>query len=269
MKPMLASRKMKWNSNKRYLAEPKADGYRMLAKYTGGGITFYSRNLSIEPYNSNLQFLVEQLPKLKEGTVLDGELVRDEFEEMGAWRREYLSEGEIRELARNTVFMIFDIYDSASRRGERLSRRRARLLRTIHDSQNVMVAPAVLLKSESHLMKLYDSAIRDGWEGLVVKDINSTYVPGTRSDGWMKMKAMETRDGQILDFIEGKGQDQGKLGSFVVESHGKKVRVSGFTAKEKRDFWKGRKRLQKRWIEFRVMKDSVRMPKFVRFRDDK
>lgn len=269
VKPMLASRQVRFSKDKRLIAQPKADGYRMLALYTKDGIQFYSRNLNVEPYNSNLQFIAEQLPKLPTGTVLDGELLRGRFEDLGIFRRGYLTDDETRQLAKDTVWMVFDIYDSKSRAGERLSRRLSRLARLVRETHNVMLAPSITLRSEDHLMKVYDKAVRIGFEGLVVKDLDSTYIPGARSDGWMKMKAMETRDGKVVECLEGKGQDRGKLGAFVVTSHGKRVHVSGFTAQEKKDYWKGRKRMIGRWLEFKVLKDSVRLPKFVRFRDEK
>ena len=163
LKPMLAAHSVRFRPEKKLIAEPKADGYRILGTYSRDGWTFYSREHNIEPYTSNLQFLVSQLPKVPIGTTLDGELAMNDFKDVAGWRRQYLTEEETREMAQDTVWMVFDIYDAKSKRGERLGVRKGRLRKLIKDTFNVMVAPEVRIKSEAHLMKVYTRAIANGW----------------------------------------------------------------------------------------------------------
>jgi DNA ligase-1 len=52
----------------------------------------------------------------------------------------------------------------------------------------VILAPMLTADSPAHLDKLFQQARDRGNEGLMVKDLNSTYTPGRRGKSWLKLK---------------------------------------------------------------------------------
>ena len=52
----------------------------------------------------------------------------------------------------------------------------------------VILAPMLTANSAAHLDELFQQARDRGNEGLMVKDLNSTYAPGRRGKSWLKLK---------------------------------------------------------------------------------
>jgi ATP-dependent DNA ligase I len=52
----------------------------------------------------------------------------------------------------------------------------------------VILAPALTADSPEHLEEIFAAARRRGNEGLMVKDLASTYTPGRRGKSWLKLK---------------------------------------------------------------------------------
>ena len=58
------------------------------------------------------------------------------------------------------------------------------------------------------------------------------------------MKKFFDFDLEIVDFEEGTGRNKGKLGAFVVDYKGNRVKVgSGFSDEERNEFWKNKEGL--------------------------
>lgn len=105
---------------------------------------------------------------------------------------------------------------------------------------------------------LFKEAIRLGYEGLVLR----------QGDKWLKVKASETHDVEILDIIEGKGRNAGSLGAFLTT----KGKVgTGFTDELRSEYFT--KDLIGTIIEVECMSLTVngkfRHPRFLRLRFDK
>jgi len=72
-------------------------------------------------------------------------------------------------------------------------------------------------KNEVELMKFYEEALRSGWEGIVVKNLNSTYEVGQRTYTWLKLKPeRDTIDCTIVKALYGKGRRAGFYSSFLL-----------------------------------------------------
>ncbi len=59
---------------------------------------------------------------------------------------------------------------------------------------------------------LLDAARELGLEGVMAKDINSKYLPGKRSDQWLKVKIRNTRECVIIGYNSGKGDRAATFG---------------------------------------------------------
>jgi DNA ligase-1 len=65
--------------------------------------------------------------------------------------------------------------------------------------------------------KFFKQALRAKHEGLMVKDPDAPYVPGKRTDYWMKIKPQfETLDVVVVGGIGGSGRRRGLLSSLIV-----------------------------------------------------
>lgn len=54
------------------------------------------------------------------------------------------------------------------------------------------------------------------WEGVVVKRLDSTYRPGTRSGNWLKLKNQQDQEVVLIGFKPGEGRREGVIGSLAL-----------------------------------------------------
>ena len=127
--------------------------------------------------------------------------------------------------------------------------------------------------------KFNTKAIIDGYEGIMIKDPDSFYEC-KRSTTWLKLKPVIEISLEVTSFEEGTGRNKGKLGALIAEGEedGKFFKLnigSGFSDKQREDFWQGRKNLIGKIIEVRadsISKSqegenwSLRFPRFKCFR---
>jgi DNA ligase-1 len=72
-------------------------------------------------------------------------------------------------------------------------------------------------KDEIELMRFYEEALDKGLEGIVVKNLQSTYEPGKRTYTWLKLKPeRDTIDCTIVKALYGKGRRAGLYSSFLL-----------------------------------------------------
>jgi DNA ligase-1 len=95
-----------------------------------------------------------------------------------------------------------------------LSERRKYLVEVVPQEY---LAEGVECQNEVELMRFYDEALRKGFEGIVVKDLNSPYEMGQRTYTWLKLKPeRDTIDCTIVKALYGKGKRAGLYSSFLL-----------------------------------------------------
>jgi DNA ligase-1 len=142
----------------------------------------------------------------------------------------------------------------------------------------IKVVPWVSLKegevTAAQLLKARDLYLKHGFEGAMVKDLDSPYQ-FKRSIAMLKVKKMETVDGKVVGFEEGKGKCKGVLGALQVEVDGVVTSVGGgYSDAQRSDLWKHREDLIGRIVEvqyqnFTKSDHKLRFPVYVRHRPDK
>lgn len=100
-----------------------------------------------------------------------------------------------------------DIFD-ALRIGQKvmlsrpLSERRAALESIIEPSSNMNLIQQWSVGSPQEMQQIFSLAVINGYEGLIAKDPDSLYVPGSRDNDWLKLKNFTTLDLAVLGFYE-------------------------------------------------------------------
>jgi len=72
-------------------------------------------------------------------------------------------------------------------------------------------------ENEAELMRFYEESLSEGWEGVLVKNLDSTYEAGQRTYTWLKLKPeRDTIDCTIVKALYGKGKRAGFYSSFLL-----------------------------------------------------
>ena len=67
-----------------------------------------------------------------------------------------------------------------------------------------------------------------GLEGIMAKQRNSPYLPGKRSDSWLKIKARQTLECVIIGYTKGKGDREASFGALhLAEADGAELKYLG------------------------------------------
>jgi DNA ligase-1 len=178
--PMLAN---KWEDRKKYISapfyvQPKLDGVRLLVSNKG----CFSR--TGKPVKG-----VDHLSKgLKEGEWLDGECYDPDmsFEDItSAFKTNPMS----------LKFYVFDYFDM----------NRPDL--TFTERMKKVTVETKLVHNESSVKKYHDTFVKQGHEGVMIRDAKSTYEVGKRSNYLLKYKEFQTEEYEIVGAKTGHGRD--------------------------------------------------------------
>jgi DNA ligase-1 len=77
-----------------------------------------------------------------------------------------------------------------------------------------LLATRVVTKDRDEAAKLMAASVEAGHEGLMAKDLKSTYTPGVRGKKWFKIKPAETLDVAIVAAEWGSGRRHGWLSNY-------------------------------------------------------
>lgn len=221
-------------------AEYKYDGVRAQIHTDGGEVRIFSRRL--EDVTGSFPELSK--PFAGKEVILDGEIVpyRGGPLPFKTLQRRLHRKTITRDLLEEApaVYFAFDIlyYD-----GETCIRKPLRERREILEQLNLQpplyYANQVKVRLECEVREAFESSLKLGYEGLVVKHPDSDYTPGKRGKKWVKLKKeLATLDVVVVAAEYGHGKRAGVLSdyTFAVRSEdGLKVigkAYSGLTDKE-------------------------------------
>ena len=81
-------------------------------------------------------------------------------------------------------------------------------------TRDELLATRIVTTDVAEARKLMDASINAGHEGLMAKDLKSTYTPGVRGKKWFKIKPAETLDVVIVAADWGSGRRRGWLSNY-------------------------------------------------------
>ena len=180
--PMLAN---KWEERHQYISEPfyvqpKLDGVRLLVSKDG----CFSR--TGKPVQG-----VEHLARgLGDGEYLDGECYAPNktFEEITSMFK------------MNPKSLEFHIFDYFNLNKPNL---------TFEERMKRVTIDTFLVKNKTDIQRYHDMFVRDGHEGIMIREASSIYEIGKRSNYLLKHKAFQTEEYEIVDVKEGTGREKG------------------------------------------------------------
>ena len=201
-----------------WLLSEKYDGYR--ARWIPDKQVFLSRNQKV--FNAP-QWFKDCMPNVN----LDGELFagRENFQDMGVVRKKI----PIDEEWINIKYVVYDLPEDNN-----VFKNRIKNLKQIVNKCNinwnkfkveypdpfnnidcpVVYTEQIKIKSLKHLDTIYKEVLKNGGEGVMIKDPESQYED-KRSNYMLKYKPCFDAEAVIIDYKDGMGKYEGMLGGFV------------------------------------------------------
>jgi DNA ligase 1 len=268
------------------LLEPKLDGVRVLTfvNMDNRTVTQYTRNgKELVNFPHITKAIEDNIDLIGRSVILDGEMISTSFQ---ALMKQVHRKDNVQ--SDDAVLMLFDIIPlSEFQAGKSIlgQKRRTNLLKgmkSIFDKiGSIGIIPQIEVDLASYVGELQfkefnKEAIDNGYEGIMIKDLNAPYEC-KRSVSWLKQKPFIEVSLTVLETEEGTGRNVGKMGALVCEGteDGKLIKVnvgSGFSDQDRDDFWSCR--VDGQVVEVRAdaitqNQDgtySLRFPRFLRFR---
>lgn len=208
IKPMLCSLVDAPFSNKSWLFEVKWDGFRAIAFHDHTETVLKSRN--DKDLTKRFEEIARSLQKLKHNVVLDGEVVA--LDESGKPHFEWL-QNSMRSPQGQLVYYVFDVLwcDGADVTNWSLDERRKLLKAVLGTNKLVRLSDGVQGKGR----ELFRQIVKAGMEGVVAKNLDSSYLGGQRGNEWLKIKSRLRQEVVIGGYTEPRGS-RNDLGSILV-----------------------------------------------------
>lgn len=199
--------------------EFKFDGARVQIHKKGEAVEIYSRRLSeVTKSLPEIVDIVKEEVQAREA-ILDGEVVAVgegekplPFQEvMRRFRRVH----RVDQIAKETPVRLwfFDLlYLDGKALIDRSYQQRWELLSTMCPKS--LLAERIITHDRAQVERFLKKAMEAGHEGLMAKDLESTYTPGARGERWLKIKPTETLDLVILAAEWGYGRRTGWLSNY-------------------------------------------------------
>src|SRR6516162_9542737 len=192
--PMLATLVAEPFDRRGWVYEEKYDGDRILAYKEGARVLLLSRNS--KDNTGRFPNIAAAIGKLRPtALLLDGEVVVFDKKRVSRFQLLQQDRGEPR-------YAVFDCLfaDGKDLRREPLSARRRALERVVSSKGVVLLSRRLAANG----LAAYEIAKRDGYEGLVAKDLSSSYV-GKRSRSWLKVKVHQEDEFVIVGYTSPAG----------------------------------------------------------------
>ena len=203
-----------------WISEPKLDGERIIAVGEGDKISLWTRRHIESSYK--FPEITNDLKKNIKGDnwILDGELtVPGGFRKL--LKRNTEDKTKISILSRKlpATFNLFDItrFQGEDLTSKPLVQRKKILLDVASPGEYIRIIPFKIVTTET-VKDHFEKSLKDGYEGLILKNASSRYESGKRSDNWLKIKRTETIDVNVVGVTRSTGSIA--FGALILEKDG-------------------------------------------------
>lgn len=135
----------------------------------------------------------------------------------------------------------------------------------------VYLSVAELAFNMKHIHESHDKFVRQGYEGVIIRNYAELYEFGFRSNDLVKLKAFMDSEYKIVDVVEATRRDEGTA-VFVCECEAGQFNVKPMSTRELRaDYFKNRKKLIGKMVTVKYQElsdDGIqRFPSVIAVRD--
>jgi DNA ligase-1 len=219
------------------IGQPKLDGVRCLG-FDGGRLM--SRKGKDFPHLDHIKKEVASIIEANPNIILDGELFSDEltFEEIvGMVRRETLKTGDAEKILK-VKYYVYDCFRLDDPECGFINR-----YNQFHDvvkaCENLVVVPNYVINDKADIPERHATMIKQGHEGLIVRNMVGPYKINGRSKDLQKYKHFEDGEFKIIGCTQGEGGEEGCIVYVCETDEGKefKARPRG-TREERQELFK-------------------------------
>jgi len=220
--PMLAKTGKPFD-NKDYIFEPKWDGLRAI---------LFFQEVRIELQNRNLRDATRSYPELQKISdrikakvaIIDGEVVvlrEDGVPDFGRLQVRFGVEDPKRvEVLGKTTPVTYVAFDLLHMNGQDiisrpLVERKKKLKSIVKESPYLLYGDHI----EAEGTRFFKEATSRGFEGVIAKEAQSQYVPGLRTENWVKIKQIITADCVVVGWSAGEGARAPTFGSLILGAY--------------------------------------------------
>jgi DNA ligase 1 len=239
IRPMLAERLdsaaaiVKKMGDKVVAAEYKLDGERLQIHKKAKSVTLFSRRLEVISghYPDAIELVKSNVSA--RNAILEAEVVAINedsgeylpFQELMHRRRKHGVEKAMEDYPVALNFFDILLAGAADLTGKPYTYRRKVLQKSVRQTERTRLVPAIQTDDPSKIEEFMEEAIVNGCEGLVVKDLESTYRAGAREFAWIKLKReyrselTDTIDLPVIGAFHGRGRRAGAYGTFLLGAY--------------------------------------------------
>jgi len=220
--PMLAKTGRVFD-DENYFFEPKWDGLRAILFFQEGRIELQNRNL--RDTTGSYPELQKIRNRIRAKTaIMDGEVVvlrEDGVPDFGRLQARFGVDDPKRVgvLAQTTpvTYVAFDLLhvNGQDMIALPLLKRKKRLRSIVKEGSYLLYGDHI----EAEGKRFFKEATSRGFEGVIGKESQSPYIPGLRTDYWIKTKKIETTDCVVVGFSEGEGARATTFGSLILAAY--------------------------------------------------
>ncbi len=208
-KPMLATLAEDVPRGAGWTFEVKWDGYRAIARESGGDTALTSRNGN--DLTARFQNVAKEIPKAVKtpDCVLDGEVCA-----LDASGRSSFSAMQQGKAGTPIVYYVFDVLEIEGEPVIDLPLvERRKLLEGLLDRRSKTVR---LSETFDDGQALLEAAKQQRLEGIMAKRLDSRYLPGKRTRDWLKIKTHSEQEFVVAGYTKGTGRRASSFGSLVL-----------------------------------------------------
>lgn len=280
LQPMLAQDYYKKKNKVIFPAiiQPKLDGCRAVAVWEDDKIVLKSRG---NKYWENMEHIIKELEHiLPKGKCFDGELyIHDKsinFQTLCSW---------IKRKQPDTLRIEYHVYDFINPALEETMNIRNNELEEIFRKHNsscgilrqetwIKKIPSYVVNNEEEVEKYHSQFVLDGYEGGMLRILNSIYEWGYRSNGLLKIKNFQDEEFKVIGYNSGFGKFHDQVIWICENEDGVQFNViPSCTQEEKREFLKNGDKYIGKWLTVQYFGKSqdniVRFPVGKGFKPDK
>ena len=222
------------------IAQRKFDGVRCFASVNkNGDAVLESRKGKQFPH---MDHLCEQIKAICTGRnlIVDGELYSDEisFQRLvGLVKRKTLSDGDIEEMTKIKI----RVYDCVPRGDLSASfQKRYQYISSLIvplNLSNVVMVENFDVASEKEIQSLHDQFVQEGFEGIILRNLNGPYALNKRSNDLQKHKSFQDSEFKVVGYESGEGRAEGTIIFRCKTKSGNEFKVRPRGTDEQRRDW--------------------------------